>query len=214
MVRKRRKTNLVLLVFGSLLVAASMFLLLHNSWEERVVGEETRGVKEVLEAMPADYDLEELAGKLEEGLIAIPDYVLDPEMEMPTVDVNGNAYCGTIKIPSRNIDLPVMPTWSYPKLKISPCIYVGSIYSNDAIIMAHNYKIHFRALWDMQPGEEVIFVDVDGNEFHYTVSWIEEIETDNHDQLMSKDPDWDLTLFTCTYSGTARCTLRCTLVDD
>lgn len=210
----RRQPNKILLALGGVLLIAAMGLFVRNSWEERVVSVETQGVKEVLDKAPALYNIEDLEMGLEAGLDAIPDYILDPGMEMPTIEVDGDDYIGTIIIPDCNIDLPVTATWSYPLLKKSPCLYRGSIYAKDAIIMAHNYKIHFRPLWNIEEGTEVFFVDADQNEFKYTVAWKEDIPTDNLDDLLNDDPDWDLTLFTCTYGGESRVVVRCLLVPD
>lgn len=44
----------------------------------------------------------------------IPDYVLAPEIEMPTAEVDECGYIGYISIPSLGIELPVMSEWSYP----------------------------------------------------------------------------------------------------
>ncbi len=45
---------------------------------------------------------------------------------MPTVLIGGYAYIGEIEIPSLQIRLPVMESWDYDRLKISPCRYSGS----------------------------------------------------------------------------------------
>lgn len=210
----RKKRNIILLALGLVMLLSAGGLAAWNSWEERLVSVETQGVKEIMEEIPPTYDLAAITEQLEEDIEPIPDYILDPNMEMPTVEVEGNYYVGTIKIPDLNVDLPVLSSWSYDLLKKSPCLYMGSIYAHNAIIMGHNYKIHFRAFWDAKPGMAVQFIDADGNVFNYTISWIEDLVTDDGAGLVNEDPDWDLTLFTCSYSGRSRTTLRCTLVDE
>ena len=60
------------------------------------------------------------------------------------------------------------------------------------------------------PGDEVRFIDLDGNIWNYVVSGTEVIA--GYDVERMKSGDWDLTLFTCTYGGENRYTLRCTMV--
>ena len=73
----------------------------------------------------------------------VPDYVLNPDMSMPTIEIDGYVYVGTIQLPTLNIELPVMNNLSNQGLKISPCLYSGSIYKENAVIAAHNYINHF-----------------------------------------------------------------------
>lgn len=211
--KKQRLRKFILLSVGFLLILGACGLSLWNSWEDRTVAKETEQVKKIMQSMPPEFDYEELAGSLEEGLEAAPDYQLDSAMEMPTVQIGDDRYVGTIIIPDLNINLPVISCWNYDLLKKAPCLYRGSIYAGDAIIMAHNYKIHFRGLWNAQVGMHVQFIDVDGNTFNYAVTQIEDIPTDNLDDLLKEDPEWDLTLFTCSYGGNSRVTLRCNQTD-
>lgn len=58
----------------------------------------------------------------------------------------------------------------------------------------------------------MIFTDMDGNRFVYQVSGTEVIAPDGVEQMVAGE--WDLTLFTCTYNGSSRHTVRCTLVPE
>ncbi|MCI8341851.1 MAG: sortase [Firmicutes bacterium] len=137
----------------------------------------------------------------------IPSYILTPEMDMPTVEIDGNLYIGVLCLPSLELSLPVMSDWSYEKLKLSPCRYAGSAYSNDMIVAAHNYQSHFGGLKNLNVGDEVKFTDVEGNEFLYSVEKIFQLDSNEIDEMESGE--WDLTLFTCTISGYGRITVRC-----
>ena len=48
------------------------------------------------------------------GEVEISDYLLNPNMEMPEVEIDGNDYIGTLSIPALELSLPVMSQWSYP----------------------------------------------------------------------------------------------------
>ena len=144
------------------------------------------------------------------SFIQIPDYQLNPEMEMPEVSLPGleEAGCiGILEIPSINIKLPVLSTWSYSLLKKAPCRYTGSIYLDNMVIAAHNSDAHFKKISNLQEGDIVTFTDAVGNVFTYTVAGIELLQPDEVDNMTNGQ--WPLTLFTCTYGGASRVTVRC-----
>ena len=141
--------------------------------------------------------------------VEIPHYILNPDMPMPEMEIDGKRYIGTLEIPSINLNLPVITNYAVDKdLKSAPCRYSGSVYTDNAVICGHNYKTHFGSLGRLQKGDTVIFTDNDGNEFRYRVSFLETL--DGYDiEGMLQDGDWDLTLFTCTLGGKSRVTARC-----
>ena len=188
---------------GLLLIAAALALTAYNVADARRAEQSAERVLEALEA--AAPPVEERPGEPE--VQESPAYLGDPEMPMPTVEVDGNAYIGTLEIPALELSLPVMSQWSYPGLKIAPCRYVGSAYLDDLIIAAHNYESHFGRLNQLAPGDGVTFTDEDGNVFSYRVSLIEELPGTAIEEMEAGA--WDLTLFTCTLGGRARVTVRC-----
>ncbi len=139
----------------------------------------------------------------------IPDYQLNPNMEMPTLRHEGQEYIGLLEIPALELKLPIISEWSYPRLKKSPCRYVGSPYTNDLVIAAHNYSSHFGNLNKLYEGASVVFTDIDGNVFTYRVALKETLGP--YDVEYMKNSGWDLSLFTCTPGGKYRVTIRCTL---
>lgn len=132
---------------------------------------------------------------------------MNDEIGMNVLEVGGKEYIGLIDISSLNLTLPIQSNWDYTKLKSSPCRYRGSIYDNSMIIMAHNYKRHFGNLYKINPGSEIIFTDVNGLKYSYTVLGSETIDGKNVDEMINNE--YDLTLFTCTYGGKSRMTIRC-----
>lgn len=144
------------------------------------------------------------------SLVQIPDYQLNPEMDMPEVQLPGleEAGCiGILEIPSINLRLPVLSTWSYALLKKAPCRYTGSVYLDNMVIAAHNSKAHFKKLSNLQEGDMITFTDAVGNVFTYSVAGIEILQPEEVDDMTSGQ--WPLTLFTCTYGGASRVTVRC-----
>lgn len=141
----------------------------------------------------------------------IPDYILNPNIKMPVKIIDGREYIGVLRIPALSLKLPVLSDWSYEKLTVSPCRYVGSVYKNDMIVAAHNYWSHFASLRALRPGDRVSFTDVKSNRFNYEVVDTEILTPDQVKEM--KSGDWDLTLFTCTFGGEYRITVRCKLLE-
>ncbi len=200
------KKGSVCITLGLLLVAAALALSGYNIWDDQRAGQSVDTALASLEtAIP---DIEEL--DLPEEMI--PDYVLNPKMEMPEVQIQNYDYIGRIEIPRLGLSLPVMDSWSYPNLKIAPCRFSGSAYQDDLVIAAHNYKRHFGPLKNLVEGDTITFTDVDGNVFTYQTALLEQVQPNQTREV--QESDWDLTLFTCTLGGQFRLVVRCERVDD
>ena len=76
------------------------------------------------------------------------------------------------------------------------------------IIAGHNYRSHFSPIKNLDVGSEVRFIDTEGNVFNYTIGWVDILRPTDVEKL-TDSKDWDLTLFTCTYGGGERYTVRC-----
>ncbi len=192
---------------GLLLVAAALCLSLWNFREEsRAATASAQALREILTQPPASRDTQpEESGSSPEA--ALPEYLQDPDREMPTVQSGGETYVGVVEIPDLEICLPVIHEWTYPRLKIAPCRYRGSAYANDLILMAHNYPSHFGSLVNLQLGDKVYFTDMAQQVFVYEVVELETLDGSEVEALTGGD--WDLTLFTCTIGGQTRVTVRC-----
>lgn len=196
---------------GLLLMVAALSLTCYNMWEERrAEASAASALEEIQPEMPVAAEPSIQSENTQEAVI--PDYLLNPEMEMPTVESEGQAYIGVLDIPVLGLELPVISEWSYPRLKLAPCRFEGSAYLDDLIIAAHNYRSHFGGLKNLRPGDEVSFTDVEGNVFQYTVAELETLGGNDLAELESGE--WDLTLITCTLGGKSRVTVRCVRETD
>ncbi len=137
---------------------------------------------------------------------------IDPETEMKEVIIDGIAYIGNLQVPSLGLNLPVISKWSYDYLKIAPCRYTGSVYSKDMVIAAHNYRRHFGAIRSLEKGTRIIFIDMNNKEFVYEIEENEILQPTQVEKMT--ESDYDLTLFTCVYDGTARQAIRCNEVTN
>ena len=126
---------------------------------------------------------------------------------MTEVVIDGYAYIGYLSIPSLGLELPVMSEWDYTRLKIAPCRYAGSVKTDNLVIAAHNYRRHFGPIKKLAIGDEVYFTDVDGIVFCYEVVEMVTLSPTAVEEMSAGD--YDLTLFTCTYGGQSRVTVRC-----
>lgn len=203
----KRCVGFVMIMIGALAVTAGLGLGAYNLWDNYRAG------------IQADIALDEIVQYQEKMAVAphespkvLPDSSPNPDREMPILEVDGKRYIGTVSIPAVDIELPVQEDWSLELLSTSPCRYMGSVYDGDFIICGHNYATHFGRLGNLLPGDEVVFTDVEGNEFCYVVWEMHTIAGTAVEAMTSGD--WDLTLFTCTLSGLSRTTARCKLIEN
>lgn len=209
-----------MITIGLLLIAAALFLVSYNLYDELRAEQSARQAVTQLDAyLPAEAALEapsDSAGD-QEPLVSdertvIPDYVLSPNMEMPVETINGIDFIGVLRIPALELELPIISEWNYPNLKSAPCRYSGSAYLNNLILCGHNYASHFGSLKTLSEGDIATFTDIDGNVFIYKMV---ERETLNPTDIEGMESgNWDLTLFTCTVGGQSRVTIRFELEED
>lgn len=128
-----------------------------------------------------------------------------PGIEMPGEKVNGHEYIGTLSIPSLGLKVPVQRNWSYENLSVSPCRYSGSAYADNLAIIAHTY--HFGKLSSLALDATVTFTDMENNVFRYVVREKNTISPNDANEIAHSG--YDLTLVTCTLSGTKRVAVYC-----
>ena len=224
----RHKIGIICITLGTVLILGALSLLLYN---QREAANAEAAVNAVLPQLmeqihqdqpkPTDATVETTVSEMTEPeAIPMDPPPTEPEQpteapvvtqpvskELDTVELEGHSYIGYISIPSLQLTLPVMADWSYPKLKLAPCCYCGSIYTQDLVLMAHNYDRHFGRLSRLNGGEAVTFTDVHGVTTEFTVVLVDILNPTDVEQMTAGA--YDLTLFTCTYGGKTRVTVRC-----
>ena len=186
--RVKRKLSNICIILGAALVIGGLSLFLWNQWDNY------------------------RAGEASDEILAQPEGLMDADSSssdsgMTEVELDGNVYIGYITIPALGKTLPVMSEWSYEHLRIAPCRYFGSVETNDLVIAAHNYATHFGGLSNLVPGDKVYFTDLDGTTWSYEVVEVDTLSPTAVEEMT--DSGYDLTLFTCTYGGQSRVTVRC-----
>lgn len=115
---------------------------------------------------------------------------------------------GILELPSLGIKLPIQAAYTQDALKTAPCRYTGENGEiSRFVICGHNYRRHFGSLQSMQVGSRVTFTNLNGIVYQYTVSEVTEIASNDFGAL--KTGNWDLSLFTCNFTGQKRVLVRC-----
>jgi sortase A len=209
----KSKAGIFCMLLGALLIIGAIVLAYWNQSEDNAALESAMQiVPQLVEQIQDNTDAENVDPDIEviPELYKPVELLTEEDKEMTEVEIDGNLYIGYISIPSIRMELPVMSDWSYPKLKIAPCRYNGSIRGEDLVLMAHNYKSHFGPISQLKIGDEVFFTDMDGNTTAYEVVGKDVLDPTAVEVMTSGE--CDLTLFTCTYGGASRVTVYCDLV--
>ncbi len=218
--KKSKGKGKIMMTFGLLLTVAALFLTCYNLWGEyqakKNANEALLQVAELMQMETSEQESEgetATSGDAEESTVTSgPETTSGSSKPMPVRMVAGQDYIGIIEIPALSLELPIISEWDDAKLKIAPCRFVGSAHAGDLIISGHSYKNHFRYIRNLAVGSQVTFTDFEGTRFVYEVIYYEVIGGDDVDGMLAGD--WDLTLFTCTYNGSARHTVRCRLIPE
>lgn len=180
-------------VLGALCLLSSIGFVAYNRWED-----------DNAEAVAQSF-LETVHSKIDEKATD------SDSAEMATVQVEGYDCIGILSVPVLELELPVLTDWSYAKLKKAPCLYYGSYYEKDFVIAAHNYRSHFGRLSELQAGDVVTFIAVDGTVYYYEVVLLETLPKEATKEMITGG--FDLSLYTCTSGGGSRVTVRCNAVE-
>jgi sortase A len=198
----KNKIGNVLIILGIVAVLAAVCLLLWN------INEDRQAEQSVLDIMPQLNDQREQAS----AETFVEQYEDNTSDEMTVKDIDGYNYIGSLSFPTMKLELPVMETWDYTRLKIAPCRYSGSVKTNNLVIAAHNYTRHFGSLKSLNKGDKVYFTDMDNKVYTYEVEETEILAPTAIEEMTNSA--YDLTLFTCTYGGKSRVTVRCMRIDN
>ena len=185
-----KKSGVILISLGAVLILAALLLFLYNRSEDRRAGQEAESLLEdVRSTMAAN---------------------ADPEpQEEPAEEITYD-YAGVIAIPDLSLELPVIDQWNYARLKVAPCRQSGAAADGDLVIAAHNYKSHFGYLDRLEPGASVIFTDMEGTVYRYAVEEIRQLAPEDAEDVSSVfSSEYPLVLYTCTPGGKARVAVFC-----
>ena len=211
---RRNVFGTVLIVLGLMSLLGAAGLLGYNMTEEQNAGDSSRVVLSTLMDQMPTADTTPQNTVPDESLphqtapeLQIPNYMLNPGMDLPVRESDGRDYVGILEIPDLELELPILSEWSRSGAKIAPCRYVGTPYQGNLVLCAHNYTSHFGRLNTLKTGAKIYFTDMDGNTFCYEAVAFEILQPNQVEEMRSEQ--WDLTLFTCTIGGQTRFVVRC-----
>ena len=205
-----RKRGVVCIILGAALLLGALLLTQINQREDAAAQQAAMEVLPQLVEQVQERVSQDSTAPTEAELQIPLELLTEEDKAMTEVEIDGHLYIGYISIPSVQMELPVMSDWSYPKLKIAPCRYTGSVRGEDLVLMAHNYNGHFKRISELEIGDDVFFTDMDGKEIHYQVVGKDILAATAVEEMTAGD--FDLTLFSCTYGGRSRMTVYCNLV--
>lgn len=195
-----------LIVLGVLMLGGASWLFFSNLQEQQQAAASSEAaIHQVAQVMTQR--AEQLYSKDPQPQETEPEETQPQLQTMPVVEIDGYDYIGFLGIPALELELPIMADWSYPQLQIAPCRFSGDLYSDDLVLMAHNYPKHFGKISELKKGDIITMTDMDAVTVRYQV-----VAKDVLDPTAVEDMtagEYDLTLFTCTYGGASRVTIRC-----
>lgn len=197
----RNRVGTGCMILGAALILAALSLFLWNRREADMAEERS------------DKLLPLVVEQIIEQRVREPEQLPEPAAkEMTVTEIDGLGYIGFLSIPALELELPVLSDWDYTRLNKAPCRYTGGTSTNDLVICAHNYDRHFGSLSKLEIGDEVLFTDMDGITTCCKVAAQEILEPTAIEEMTAGD--YALTLFTCTYGGANRVTVRCERAEE
>ncbi len=204
--REHRGLYYTAIVFMIIFLASGIGLgFLHIYQEKMVAQENMRVLKEMSLAQEQQVSFVEKKTSTVE--------MKESKEETPAVRVpeDGRVYYGVISIPSMDMSLPILANYTEADMKTTPCVYFGQARDNNLVVVGHNYNTQFGELVDCKAGTKVQLTMMDGSKRNYKVDTLEYLNPEQVDEMLTGD--WDLTLFTCSYSGDKRIAVRCKAID-
>ena len=218
----KKAVSRILIFLGCALIITSIVLIIYCTFAEVRANNSVNAVRdEVILQIPNYSETIVIKNKKNNNKSeneVVPIYEIAPEMDMKSVTVYNETaeielnYIGILRIPSLGLELPIADEWSYDNLNYAPCCFSGSAYNKGFVICAHNYVSHFGRLSEASLEDEVVFTDCDGNNFIYKIESIDVLEPTDVEKMISDE--YDLTLFTCNFTGQARLAVRCMKNED
>ena len=198
----KSKIGVFIIIAGLLCLTAALAFFVFNKVESDHAEESSEKIVSALQSKLGESEKKSAAKEFPTD---------NPDRKMPALSLEGSDYIGILSIPYLDLELPVLSVLTDDALQITPCLYSGSVYGNDMVIGAHNYDSHFGNISSLVMGASVFFTDAENNLYEYEVANIETLRPEQTEELTKKQRtnDWDLTMFTCNYSGSERITVRC-----
>ena len=199
-----KKIGIGCIVLGILCIIGAIGFIIYNHFEAKNAEDASKNMLQNVQEQ-ITVSAEETFGGDEEAV-----ELFEEPKEILSTTVKGYECVGVLSVPVLELELPVLDDWSYAKLKTAPCVYYGTYLEENFVIAAHNYQSHFGRLSELMQGDLVLFTDISGTVYCYEVVLLETLPGNATEQMITSG--FDLSLYTCTPSGSGRVTARCNLI--
>ncbi len=216
--KNKTKTSIVFVGIGAVLTLLALLLFLFNEVRNVIMEAESFDIYTELQKSLSSETIDiDGTNKIDAG--SLIDVITDLETdtstlpsEMKTITIGEYDYIGALEIPIIDLCLPIVSDWDYEKLDLAPCRQFGAIQTNDLVIAGHNYRRHFKYLYKLEAGDAVYLTDADGTIIEYVVAKNRTLKATEVDTVQNSE--YDLVLYTCTYTGTERVVVFCERKDN
>lgn len=148
--------------------------------------------------------IEELLPRRSEG---DPANYSDPAM--PSLEIDGEDFCGLLKVPSFGVTLPLHSSWDNASAAKYPCRFWGSVYDNSLIVGGSGGKGQLDFCNKLDLGDKIRITDMTGTEFTYETVRIDRRK--HADMQTFEEMDSDLVLFAPEGNSGGYIIVRCDL---
>ena len=207
MSKRAKRVSAALIIAGALMIAASVGLIWWNHHQSDKAEKSADKLEARMESVIEQREKEQSSQGAESSVPAVELI----KKHMPVVEVDGNDCIGYLSIPAVELKLPVFNTYSEDKLNIAPCRYYGSLETDDLVIAGHNFYSGFEKLKQLNKKDTVLFTNMNGETYTYRVEDTEMLKPSEVTDMV--ESNYELTLYTCNYSGSERFTVRCRIVE-
>lgn len=174
-----KKISKIFITIGLLLVLGSLTLLFCS----HMMGGKTQKKAESI--------ISQLNYILPDRSIGIPDTYCN--MDMPTLEIEGQDIIGIVEIPDFGVELPIASEWDSSVLASYPHRLRGTVYDGSLVVGGYDVKGQFDCLDKIELESIVKVTDMTGAEFCYTVKRVDRVKS--LDTYTPQDENIKLSLF-------------------
>lgn len=207
MSKRAQRVSAVLIIAGVLMIAACAALIWWDHHQGSKAMESADKLEKQVESVIEQRENEQSRRSENDSTPAV-EFI---KKHMPVVEVDGNDCIGYLTIPAVDLRMPVMNTYSEYKLNVAPCRYYGSLETDNIVIAGHNFYGGFEKLKQLSKKDTVLFTNMNGETYTYRVEDTEMLKPAQVTDMV--ESNYELSLYTCNYSGSERFTVRCRAVE-
>lgn len=135
---------------------------------------------------------------------------IGPETAMPSLEVGGVEFVGSLEIAELGLELPVMERGA-GSADVAPMVGSGTVYANDLVVVGGEGVLG--TLGALSGDEGVVVRDTLRNEFAFEADGVERLRPTSLERALEGDDGADLTLCSLDARGMVCLVVRCRALD-